>query len=319
MSTVGTADAAGAAIGIDVGGTKVLAVLVDRDGAVLATARRSSQGSAEDVWTAMVDAAVELGAAPGTAVGVGFPGLVGLDGHFAVGPNILQVSDVAIGPLISARLGGAPVRVDNDANCAALGEWAFGAARHSDNACVVTLGTGVGAGMIVGGRVVRGATGYAGEAGHMVVDPSGPACPCGKRGCWERYASGNGLGWLGREAATAGDAPALVAAAGSIEAITGEHVTALAAEGEAGAVGVLDTYASWVALGLGNLVEILDADTFVLGGGVAESAELFLERVRAALPDHVAGSGRRPRPDVVVAALGERAGAIGAAVLAREP
>lgn len=307
------------AIGIDVGGTKVLAVAVDRDGTVLAESRRSSRGSADQVWIAMVDAARELGAPAGTPVGVGFPGLVDHHGHFAVGPNIAAVENVDIGPLISERLGGAPVRVDNDANCAALGEWAMGAARRAAHVCVLTLGTGIGTGLIVDGRVLRGANGYAGEAGHMVVDPDGPACPCGKRGCWERFASGSGLGWLAREAAARGEAASLVAAAGSVGAVEGEHVTAAAAAGDPAALAVLEQFAGWVALGLGNLAEILDPELFVLGGGLAEAGALVLEPVRAALPSHLIGSAVRPTVAVEMASLGERAGAIGAAVLAREP
>ena len=123
---------------------------------------------------------------------------------------------------------------DNDANCAAWGEWVAGAARGVDDVMLVTLGTGIGGGIILGGRLYRGANGFAGEIGHMVVDPHGPPCPCGQRGCWERFASGSGLGWLAREAAHAGQAARVVElAGGDPESVRGEHVTQAAAEGDA--------------------------------------------------------------------------------------
>ncbi len=148
---------------------------------------------------------------------------------------------------------------------------------------LVTLGTGIGGGLIVGDELVRGAAGFAGEPGHMVVDPNGPPCPCGRRGCWERYASGSGLGRLGREAAEAGRAGAVVAlAGGDPEAVRGEHVTAAAAGGDPEALAVMADFAWWVALGMANLVNLLDPEVVIIGGGLAEAGELLLGPTRAA-------------------------------------
>jgi glucokinase len=181
---------------------------------------------------------------------------------------------------------------------------------------LVTLGTGIGGGVVAGGVLVRGANGFAGEVGHIVVDPDGPPCPCGKRGCWERFASGSGLARLGRLAADADRAHRVLALAGGDAAdVRGEHVTAAAAEGDADAAAVLADFGWWVALGLSNLAEIFDPEAFVLGGGLVEVGPLLLEPVRAAFAGMVTGGRHRPPIAIVPAALGERAGAIGAASL----
>ncbi len=148
---------------------------------------------------------------------------------------------------------------------------------------MITLGTGIGAGIISGGEVLRGANGYAGEAGHMVVDPSGPLCSCGRRGCWERYASGSGLARLAREAATAGRLGAVMALArGDAESVRGEHVTEAAAAGDPGALEVMAELGWWIALGLANLTALLDPSVVVIGGGLVEAGELLLGPTRAA-------------------------------------
>ncbi len=158
--------------------------------------------------------------------------------------------------------------VTNDATCAALAEWRFGAGRGVDDMVMVTLGTGIGGGVVAGGRLIVGANGFAGEFGHMVVDPDGPPCPCGRRGCWERYASGSGLAQLARAAAVGGRLRRVVeVAGGDAGMVRGEHVQAAAREGDPGAVAVVDEFARWVALGLVNLTNALDPARFVLGGG----------------------------------------------------
>ena len=209
--------------------------------------------------------------------------------------------------------------VDNDATCAVIGEWVYGAAAGATDAVVVTLGTGIGGGLIVNGRVARGALGFAGEIGHMVVDPSGPACPCGKRGCWERFASGSGLGRLAREAAHAGRLDEVLRrAGGDPEAVRAEDVTSAAAAGDAAAQAVLEELGWWLALGLANLANVLDPSVFVLGGGLVDALDLVIEPVRTAFDDLVEGRPGRPEVMISVAALGERAGAVGAALLARQ-
>lgn len=153
----------------------------------------------------------------------------------------------------------------------------------------------------------------------MVVDPRGPACPCGRRGCWERFASGSGLGRLARDAAEAGRAAAVVElAGGDAEAVRGEHVTAAARAGDPGAIAVLDDFAWWVALGVSNLVNVLDPGIVVIAGGLAEMGDLLLDPVRERYADLVLAPTFRPAVPIVAAALGERAGAIGAAILAAD-
>src|SRR5205807_3790376 len=147
---------------------------------------------------------------------------------------------------------------------------------------LVTLGTGIGGGIVADGRLYRGANGFAGEIGHMVVDPHGPLCPCGQRGCWERFASGSGLGRLGREAAMAGAAPRLVElAGGDAEAVRGEHVTEAAREGDGEARAVMERFAWWGALGLVNLVNAFDPALFVIGGGLVAAGDLLFDPLRS--------------------------------------
>jgi glucokinase len=183
----------------------------------------------------------------------------------------------------------------------------------------VTLGTGIGGGVIVDGRLRVGANGYAGEIGHMVVDPAGPPCPCGRRGCWERYASGGGLGLLAREAALAGRLPAVVArAGGDPESVRGEDVTAAALAGDTDARQVVEQVGWWIGFGLANLACVLDPECIVLGGGLVGAGELWLDAARASFAELVEGGSAREPVAIVPAALGEQAGAIGAALAARQ-
>jgi len=301
-------------VGVDVGGTKVLGVAVDATGIVVAEHRVPTPAGQAAVLGAVCAMVEALGPADG--VGVGAPGLVDRRGALRVAANLPGVGDLDLLGALAARYPDRRIRVDNDATCAAWAEHGVGAARGVDDAVLVTLGTGIGGGIITGGRLARGASGFAGEVGHMVVDPHGPPCPCGKRGCWERMASGRGLGRLGREAAEAGRGARLVALAGGDPgAVRGEHVTEAAADGDAEAGAVMDAFAWWVALGLANLTEILDTELFVLGGGLADAGEILLAPTRAAFAGLVQGAKLR-RVRIVVAELGERAGAIGAALLA---
>ena len=251
-------------------------------------------------------------------VGVGAPGMVDRAGTLRFAPNLPGAAGTDLRRLVADRLSGSVVVVENDANCAALGEQAFGALVGVSNGVVITLGTGIGAGVVVDGRVRLGAAGFAGEIGHMIVDPSGPACPCGRRGCWERYASGGGLGRLAREAAYAGRLAHVVGqAGGDPENVHGEDITRAATAGDEGALGVLDELGWWVALGLANVVAMVDPQRVVLGGGLAEAGDLLLVPTRRAFADLVEGASVRPAIEITRAALGERAGAVGAALAAR--
>ncbi len=196
-----------------------------------------------------------------------------------------------------------------------LAEHRLGAAKGYRHVVMVTLGTGIGGGLVVDGRVQVGAHGFAGEIGHMVVDPAGPPCPCGRRGCWERYASGGGLGLLAREAALAGKLPGVVAlSGGDPESVRGEDVTAAALSGDADARRVVEEVGWWVGFGLANLACVLDPECFVLGGGLVGAGDLLLHATRRAYAELVEGGSTRPETVIVPAVLGERAGAVGAAL-----
>lgn len=252
------------------------------------------------------------------AVGVGVPGLVDRRGTLRFAPHLPGVVELDVGRLLAASTGLA-VRVDNDATCALRAEHRGGGARGTGDAVLVTLGTGIGGGLLVGNRLARGAAGFAGEIGHMVVEAGGRACTCGGRGCWERYASGTALGRMVKDAVAAGGGDRFASlAGGGPEAAGGEQVMSAAAAGDAEAVGILEQFAGWVALGLANLVHVLDVERCVIGGGVVAAGDVMLAPVRAAFSRLVMAPYHRPPVQIVAAQLGERAGAIGAALLAAE-
>jgi glucokinase len=314
---------AAATIGLDVGGTKILGLLVGADDRVLGERRVPTPADGDGLVAALARVARALRAEAGSrsvpvaGVGVGAMGLIDRTGRLRFAPNLPGVVEVPLGTRLAGELG-LPVAVDNDATCALRGEHALGAARGRTDAVLVTVGTGIGAGLLLRGGIVRGANGFAGEAGHMVVQRDGVPCPCGRRGCWERYASGTGLGRFAREAAEAGRAPRLVElAGGEALAVRGEHVTAAAAEGDPVAVELVGELAEWVAVGLVNLIQLLDVALVVVGGGLAEAAGVLLEPVRRAVERRQVAPRHRPPVPIVAAELGERAGAVGAALLAR--
>lgn len=279
--------------GIDVGGTKFLGVVLDESGAVLVERRRATPPGGDEVVRQLAEFAGELG--PYDTLGVGVPGMISRDGVIRASPNLVGADEVAVGPRLAAMLGH-PVAVDNDATCATAAEWQHGAGRGFDDLVLVTLGTGIGGGLVLGGRLQRGANGFAGEFGHMVVQPDGPFCVCGRRGCWERFASGRGLQMLagGRR---------------------GEEVVAAARSGDREAAVVIDTFAHWVALGLANLTNLVDPGCIVLGGGLAAAPDIFLGPIEREFHALLYSSDNRPKPVLAFAELGERAGAIGAALL----
>jgi glucokinase len=313
--------AAGRRAGIDVGGTKVLGVVVDPDGSVVHQVRRATpRDPGPRGGDAVLDAIVEVARAigPYDRLGVGVPGLVTFDGVLRAAPNLVGSDQLDVARLLAERLGHA-VEVESDNTCATLAEWRLGAGRGVDDLVFVGLGTGIGGGLVLGGRLQRGRNGFTGEYGHMVVDPAGPRCPCGQRGCWERYASGAGLARLAREAAEGRRAQRVVVlAGGDPEAVRGEHVDRAAREGDEDALAVIDEFARWVAIGLVNLTNALDPARIVVGGGLSHAADLHLGPVRRWFEQLLYASASRPLPEIVVAETGELAGALGAALLADE-
>ena len=213
---------------------------------------------------------------------------------------------------------GVPVVVGNDATAGTFAEWQLGAGRDADNFAMVTLGTGIGTGFVVDGRLLRGASGFAGESGHMVVDVDGPVYRTGQRGPWEYFASGTALARLGRKAAASGEFPWGVAKAGGADAVTSQHVAAGAAEEVEDALRILDGFCQEVGQGLANLVLVLDLELVVIGGGLCRIGEPLRSGVEHWLLELLLGSEYRPAVRVVLAELGAEAEALGAALIATE-
>jgi len=327
-------------LGVDIGGTKVLGVLVDDEHRVVARSRLptpqgmvsgarfgggpGAPGATSPIAGEVVEVVARLvseldpkGTIP---VGVGAPGMVDDRGVIRFSPNLPALAGADLPIMLAARLPGREVAAGNDATCATSAEHVLGAGRGARHMVMVTLGTGIGGGVVVDGEVVSGATGFAGEVGHMVVDRNGPPCPCGGRGCWERYASGGGLGRMARDAAAAGLLPEVVSiAGGDPESVRGEHVTDAALAGDPGARRVLEDAGWWLALGLANLTALLDPERIVVGGGLAAAGEVLMAPARQAFSSLVEGREARPPVSIHQAALGEEAGAIGAALLAGRP
>jgi glucokinase len=212
---------------------------------------------------------------------------------------------------------GLPTLVDNDANVAAWGEFRFGAGKGCNDMLLVTVGTGIGGGIVAGGKLFRGGHGFAGEIGHIIVEPGGPLCGCGNLGCWEQVASGRAIGRLGREAAAEHPESLIVELAGGRTGdVTGQAVTAAAMNGDPVAVRILAEVGRRLGEGIAGLVNILDPDIVVVGGGVIEAGELILEPARRAFVDSVEAPEHRPEVPLVPATMGNDAGAVGAADLA---
>ena len=306
-------------VGLDIGGTKVLGAVVDDAGHVLDEQRVPSPA---DSWPGMLGAIVATVAElqkrhpKVEALGIGAAGMVDLDGVIHYAPNVAAFLGTPVRADVTAAVG-LPTVVDNDANVAAYGEVRFGAAQGLSDAMVITLGTGIGGGVVIGGRVLRGAHGFAAEVGHFQIDPLGPMCACGERGHWEAMASGTALGVMARDAAANGTLPNVLAAAGGdVGAIQGPDVSAAVKAGHQDAIALVDAYAFNVAIGLVGLANIFDPGVIAIAGGLVNEGDLFLDPIRRHFLGHVEGSKHRPTPTIVAATLGERAGVIGAAILA---
>lgn len=306
-------------VGLDIGGTKVLGAVVDGTGTILDEHRvPSPTGTWDGMRAALVEVVDELRGHGHdvAAVGIGAAGMVDLEGMIHYAPNVAGFRTTPVQADVAAAVG-LPTVVDNDANAAAYAEYRFGAARGHSDAMVITLGTGIGGGVIVHGRVLRGARGFAAEVGHFQVDPEGPMCACGERGHWEAMASGNALGAMARAAAAAGDLPSVLHAVdGEVDTIRGQHVSAAARDGATDALALVDRYCFNVAIGLVGLANIFDPAVIAIAGGLVNDGELFLGPIRSHFLGHIEGSDYRPMPEIVPAELGERAGVIGAGTLA---
>ena len=305
-------------VGVDIGGTKVLAGVVDDEGRVTATARRTTPGrrvATGRVEDAMTDAILEAAdGRPLAGVGVAAAGFVDSAGERVMFAPHLPWQGEPLRDLLEERLG-CPVALDNDASCAARAEAHHGAARGATSALVITMGTGIGGAILLDGLVVRGANGMAGEFGHMQVVPDGQACECGRRGCWEQYSSGNALVRVVRGLMV--DEPSVLAdmSDGNPDLITGPMVTSAAEQGDLVARRAFASVGDWLGVGTANLVAAFDPELVVVGGGVSAAGERLLDPARAALHRTLVGAAHRIVPDLVAAQLGPQAGMIGAALL----
>jgi glucokinase len=312
--------AAGCVIGVDLGGTKLLAGTVDSR---LDVHHRAYRLARPDDTAALIDQLVEtvqeaIEAATGDvlAVGVGIPCLVEPETGIALDSNHLPLRGVGVRDLLTERLG-LPVVVDNDANAAMLVEWRCGEAQGASDAVMLTLGTGIGGGLIVGGRLVHGKRGAAAELGHIIVDADGPPCPgnCPNHGCLEALVSGHAIGAEGLRVARDATESALGRALAAGREITGALVTELAHDGDAAARDVMTLMGQRLGLGVVTLVNIFNPEVVVVGGGAIAAGELLLAPAREVVARRALPVNRED-VRLVSARFGAESGMLGAACMA---
>ena len=292
-------------VGVDIGGSKIAAAVVDPAGRVLARADRTTPGrttAPSVVEDTIVEAVTDVRAGHlVTAVGIGAAGFVDAGSTRVMFAPHLSWREEPLGERLEQHLG-LPVTVDNDANAALWAEHRYGAASDADEVALITLGTGIGGALLIGGVVYRGHGGMAGEFGHTRVVPDGRPCECGRTGCWEQYCSGKALARFAREAG---------------RDLAGPDLTAAANAGDIVAQGAFAEIGRWLGIGVANIVAGLDPAVIVVGGGVSAAGELLLNPARQALAGSLVGAEHRVIPPLRIAALGADAGMIGAADLAR--
>ncbi|WEV78941.1 ROK family glucokinase [Janibacter cremeus] len=318
-------------IGIDIGGTKVSGgVLDDDDGRILVRTRRDTpdrsnaprivEDTIVEVFEELLVLAEEAGLERPATVGVGAAGFVAADRATVVFAPHLSWRNEPLRESLGKRID-LPIVIENDANAALWAEHRFGAARGATHAVMITLGTGIGGALLVGGHLVRGRYGIAGEFGHMQVVPGGQRCECGNRGCWEQYSSGNALVREARGMAMANSpmaADLIAHVGGDVEDLTGPRITDAAKEGDATAVELLAEIGHWLGVGIADLAAALDPEVFIVGGGVSAAEDLLLGPARDTFARQLAGRGYRPAARIVTARFGPDAGLIGAATLGAE-
>ncbi len=309
-------------IGIDVGGTKVLGGVVNERGEILASARRDTPREGGQALTqAIADVANELNREfAAQSIGISAAGFISSDRQTILAtPNIAGWNGVNLDRELTQILGKRIV-LENDANAAAWGEFKFGAGRGRNDLMMLTLGTGVGGGLILGGALFRGAFGIGAELGHIRIVPEGHLCGCGIRGCLEQYASGSALMRHTREAISASPDIArhlLARGAGPWQRIKGQHISAAARDGDPVALAAFNTMAGYLGAGLATLCAVIDPSCIVLGGGVIDAGEIFLKPTREAALRLIPFSGKHPYPEIIAAELGNNAGLVGVADLSR--
>lgn len=311
-------------IGVDIGGTKIAAGVVDEGGTILAQAKRDTvPGDPAEIDRAVADLFLELSAQHDVgALGIAAAGFMSSDRRTALfGPNVAWRT-YPLRDRVAALIGRPELKivVENDANAAGWAEFRYGVGKDVDDMVMLTVGTGLGGAVVVDGRLLRGAWGVAAEVGHVRVVPDGHLCGCGQRGCWEQYASGSALVREARAvSATQPDRAArlLELAGGEAARVSGPSVTLAAAEGDALSIALLADLGRWVGAGAASVAALLDPALFVIGGGVAEAGDLLLGPAREAFGTHMSARGFHPEATFELAAMGNEAGVVGAADLAR--
>ncbi len=310
------------AIGIDIGGTKVLGGVVNQSGEILRTFRVDTpKAGGQELNKSIAGVITELLTTHETnSIGISAAGLVSSDRATMLGsPNIKDWDGTNIAKAL-LELCGVKTVVENDANCAAWAERVYGAGQGLDNVIMITVGTGIGGAAIVNGQPLRGANGTGAEFGHMRVVPDGEQCGCGIKGCFERYASGSALMRHAREAIAKNPSAAkelLARGDGTVTGLIGGHVTEAAREGDEIAIGVLETTGDWLGAGIATLSMLFDPSIVVIGGGVVDAGDLLLEPARKAMMREMPFVGKHPVPEIVAAKLGNDAGLVGVADLSR--
>jgi glucokinase len=308
------------AVGIDIGGTKIAAVRISPEGEISERIVRPTPATDQTAAMPAIEAATaEVMDDRVTAIGVGMAGLIDIrSGTLLSTPN-LSWRNLALADGLAKRFE-LPVTVNNDATVAGWAESRLGASRGRDDSLFVGVGTGIGGGIVTGGRLLRGAHGFAGEIGHVIVEPDGPQCGCGNRGCWEQMASGVAIARAGQRAVTEEpDSEIARLAGGDPRRATGELVTQAAQGGDEAAVAILATVGRRLGEGIAGLVNVFDPEVVVIGGGVGEAGDVLLDPLRRAFLESVEGAEVRPDVPIVPAQLGNDAGAIGAGLLALDP
>jgi glucokinase len=305
------------AIGVDIGGTKIAAAVVTPEGKILNEVRYPTQAVPPNRLIETIARAITE-VRDGFEVGgacLAVPGFVlTAENKVIFAPNLHEIENIPLDEEMGRRTG-LSVTVENDANAAAWGEFRYGAGKDIDHQVFITLGTGVGGGVITHGVLLRGAQGAGGELGHVTIDPEGPVCGCGNYGCLEALASGTAIQRRAREAAN--DRPGSALGRLAIERqVLGEDVTRLAREGDEAAISVLEETGVWLGIGLAGFVNIFNPEVVAVGGGAARAGEFIVGRARK----EVQLRARSPSRDLVeikVATLGPESGVLGAAALAR--
>ncbi len=309
-------------IGVDIGGTKILGGVVDTDGNILTTHREDTPKSGGAELTSAIVGVIQelLVQFPSQSVGLSAAGFVSADrATMLATPNIADWNHINLKKVIHGSIG-LPVVVENDANAAAWAEAKFGAGRGEEDVMMVTVGTGIGGGLVTAGKLFRGSSGVAAEFGHMRVVPNGIACGCGVNGCFERYASGTALvEYVKSQIESGTDTGEIILSLGdgNPEGIKGNHITQAAHEGDSLAISAFGYISEWLGAGLASLCVVLDPGCVIIGGGVVEAGDLLMGPLKESFTQHMPFVNDHPMPKFYLAQLGNDAGLVGAADLAR--